>query len=296
MMHWFIVIPLALLLSCHSNSPHGFVSSATMESDQWNVSPTVLGVLTEVFVREGDSISTGQKLASIDSIPWVLKKEELQAVRGELKASIRMKNAELKILQATHTGLERELNRAKRLLEDKAITPQKKEELETQVFISNARIAAAYQAVQSLESKFTTLHAQENSINDQIQRCQILSPIHGRVLTRYKNPGETVQPGKPVVEIGKTDTLWADFYVNQTQLSALKIGQSLRIRLDSQNPQDSSQKWLTGTLKWISDKAEFTPKGVQTREARNELVFRARVYAANRNGVLKNGMPVEIWE
>lgn len=296
MKHWLIVIPCALFLSCEPSTPEGFLSSATLESDLWNVSPTVSGVLTDIFVREGDSVFTGQIIASIDSIPWVLKKEELQALRGELKASVRAKTAELKILQATHTGLEREMARAIQLLKDNAITVQKKEELETQVHISNARMAAAKQAIQSLESKFATLQAQENSLNDQIQRCQIVAPTHGRVLTRYKNTGETALPGKPLLEIGKTDTLWADFYVSQTQLASLKIGQSLRIRLDSETPLDSAQTWVKATLKWISDEAEFTPKGVQTREARNELVFRARVDAANAHGALKQGMPVEIWE
>ena len=103
---------------------------------------------------------------------------------------------------------------------------------------------------------------------------------------------EAALPGRPLVEIGKTDTLWADFFVGQQQLAKFKLGQALRLRLDT----GGEPLWIPAKLTWISTEAEFTPKGVQTREARNDLVFRARALAANPQGELKRGLPVEVWE
>jgi HlyD family secretion protein len=288
-----LIYPL-VILSCQKSEQTGFLSSATLESDLWKVSPTIAGTLLEVNVREGDSIQRGQVIASIDSVPMVLKLGELQAGYGELSAAIQAREDEIPILQATHKGIVREFDRATKLVAEGAATAQRKDDLETQKATSLARISATRSAIEALRSKYGLLKAQEQTLRDQITRCRVSSPATGRVLTKYRNGGEASIPGRPLIEIGKTDTLWADFFIPQTELARFKLGQKLQIRLDSGN--DAKGILIPAKLTWISAEAEFTPKGVQTREARNELVFRGRAMAANANGALKRGMPVEVWE
>jgi HlyD family secretion protein len=285
-------VALLLLDGCKPKEAEGLLSSATLESDLWKVSPTASGTLLAVNVREGDSIAAGAVLATIDSVPLLLKLGELQAGRTELTASLRAREAEIATLQATHTGIAREAERAQKLVAEGAAPAQRQDDLETQRNASLARIAAARAAVEALRSKGALLTAQEKSLRDQISRCSVTSPASGRILTRYRNAGEAALPGRPLVEIGKTDTLWADFFVGQQQLAKFKLGQALRLRLDT----GGEPLWIPAKLTWISTEAEFTPKGVQTREARNDLVFRARALAANPQGELKRGLPVEVWE
>jgi|GEM_PF-131121 len=280
------------LIGCGEKETPGFVSSAVLESDLWKISPTVAGNLLAVGFREGDSVTSGQAVAWIDSIPLRLKLEELQAHHGEIEAAIQARHADVNTLKATRAGVLREYERAKKLVQDGATTQQRVDDLETQSEVSLAQIQAAEVAIRSLSAQFRTLSAQENTLRDQIQRCRVISPVSGRVLVRYLNDGEAASPGRPILEAGKTDTLWAEFFITQPELSHYKLGEALRFRLDT----GKEPVWVPATLTWISPEAEFTPKGVQTREARNELVFRARVRAANPNGLLKRGMPVEVWQ
>lgn len=290
------LIPILYLAACQKENAKGFLSSATLESDLWKISSAVAGTLVEVAVREGDSVTQGQVVVRMDSVPMFLKLDELRASRGELVANIKAKEAEIATLVATDEGIQREWMRATKLVNEGALTMQRKDDLETQAKVSQARIAALRSGVDAMKSKFAMLHAQENTLRNQIARCQVLAPESGRILTRYRNQGEIASAGLPLLELGRTDTLWADFFIAQTELARFQLGQPVRLRLDVGSAQDSNALWVPARISWIAHEAEFTPKGVQTREARNELVFRARALAANSGGRLKRGMPVEVWE
>lgn len=281
-----------ILTACNQDLDKGFISSATLESDLWKISPTQGGTLLEVRFREGDSISQGMLVAAVDSLPWILKQSEIKASMQELGATIRAKEAELQPLRSIHAGLEREVNRFQTLAKEGAAPAQRKDDLETQLQSSEARIKAMQTSIEALRSRYAVFHAQLESLQDQINRCQILAPTSGRITTRYRNAGEASIPGRPILEIGKTDSLWADFFIPQTDLAKYHLGQALWIRIDSAK----SAIWQSAQIQWIASEAEFTPKGVQTREARNELMFKARALAPNAKGILKRGMPVEVWE
>jgi HlyD family secretion protein len=113
-------------------------------------------------------------------------------------------------------------------------------------------------------------------------------------MTRYKNEGELAIPGQIIYDISAVDTVHADFFAPQPMLAELGSGQTVRIRIDHEEREDSSS-FVPGVISWISDDAEFSPKNIQTRKSRNELVFRIRVRAGNRDNILKPGLPVEIW-
>lgn len=283
------------LVACKKESEKGFISSATLESDLWKVSSTVTGTITDVFVREGDSVSTNQVLALLDTIPIVLKIQELHASVDELKAQISAREAEVHTLNVSHKGILREVDRIKKLVSEGAATSQRLDDLETQKETSVAKMESMKSSIVALSSKHEVLKAQENNLLDQLKRCTLTAPSSGIILTKYRNHGEIAIPGRPVVELGRTDTLWADFFIPQTEVAKFKIGQALKIRVDMPDGEKNAE-WIPAKLTWISSEAEFTPKGIQTREARNELIFHARAMAGNPNGILKRGMPVELWE
>ena len=278
--------------ACKNDSKVGFLSSATLECDLWKLAPASSGTLTSVRVREGDSVTTGQLLATVDSIPLELKMAELDAALQQVRANVQARAAENLTLQSNDAGIAREVDRITKLVAQGAATTQKKDDLETQRSTSKASMQAAQSAVKALQVQANLLQAQRKTLQDQIDRCSLRSPTSGRVLARYKNPGEAALPSRPVLEVGRTDSLWADFFVPQPELAKFALGEMVLLRID----EGTSAKWLPARINWISSEAEFTPKGVQTREARNELVFRARAMAANPAGILKRGMPVEIWD
>jgi HlyD family secretion protein len=126
-----------------------------------------------------------------------------------------------------------------------------------------------------------------------LKRCEIRAPVTGKILTRFRNVGEWASPTQPIYEMSRGDTLRADFYVPQPLLSSLALGEKVYIRVDTEK---GVAKHLPAAISYISDEFEFAPKNIQTRESRNELVFEIRVTSPNPDGILKKGMPVEIWK
>jgi len=287
-----LAVSALALSACRGETGKGFLSSATVDADLWKVSPASAGTLASVSVREGDEVRRGQILATVDSLPLVLKAAELDAALSELAAGVAAREAEHRVLAETHKGIERETARLRALVKDGAAPSRSLDESETLRATSAARLSASKAAIASTKARGAVLRAQQATLRDQIARCRLVAPAGGTVLTRFRGEGEAAVPGRPVVEIGRTDTMWAEFFVPQTMLSSVRLGQPLRLRLDL----EGGEKLVPARLSWISSTAEFTPKGVQTRQSRNELVFRCRALAGNPDGSLKRGLPVEVWE
>jgi len=190
--------------------------------------------------------------------------------------------------------MERDYARIAPLAKEGSLPAQQEDKLASGLDAGRAKLSAAKQMLTSLDAKRQGLEARIGLLQDQLGKCYLRAPVAGRVLTRYKNPDETAAPGQPVYEIGREDTLRIDFFVPQTWLSGIKYGQAVRIRLDQGGSKEGS--FLPATVSWIGNEAEFSPKNIQTRESRNELVFRVRALAANKDGLLKRGLPVEVWK
>jgi multidrug resistance efflux pump len=173
-----------------------------------------------------------------------------------------------------------------------ALPPQQEDRLSSSVDAARQKLSAGKDMLASLQGKEDGIRARMESIREQIRRCYLRAAAPGRILTRYKNLEEVAAPGQPLYEVGRDDTLQVDFFVPQTDLAEIKYGQPLRLRLD----QGSGETFLPAVVSWIGQEAEFSPRNIQTRESRNELVFRVRALAANKDGLLKRGLPVEVWK
>jgi HlyD family secretion protein len=254
-------------------------------------------MVTDVLKQEGDQVPAQEVLAIIDTVPLILKMAELDAAYAELEQTYSAKKADKAALEAEIRGIAREYGRIGDLADKGSVPVQQKDDLGTKVQSSNQKRESAGYLLKSLDQKKRSLDAGRAIIKDQLSKCYLKSPSAGVVITRYKNPGEIVGPGMPVIEIAAYDTVYADFYVPQPVLAAISLGQTVRIRTDIQDSTGkTTEKFLSAKVSWISAEAEFSPKNIQTRESRNELVFKVRARAANPEGILKRGLPVEIWK
>ncbi|MEO7424704.1 MAG: HlyD family efflux transporter periplasmic adaptor subunit [Fibrobacteria bacterium] len=286
---------MAVLTACSGRTDPDFIGSAVVEAQTYQVSAMVQGKLVGLYKQEGQDVAAGDLVAVTDSVPLFLQLQEAAAGLTELKAGTRSKANEIKAAQAEIRGLERDYARIAPLVKEGSLPPQQEDKLSAALDAARLKLAAGQDMLQSLAGKQQGIEARMAQIREQLHRCYLVAPASGRILTRYKNPEEVAAPGQPVFEIGQEDTLRVDFFVPETWLSGIKYGQPVRLRLDSPAG-DKHGIFLPAAISWIGHEAEFSPKNIQTRESRNELVFRVRALAANKDGMLKRGLPVEVWK
>ncbi len=285
----------SLLVNCGGKMDPNFIGSAIIESQTFQSSSTVPGKILALFKQEGQTVGQEELLAIIDTIPLTLQLQEIKAGLAELSSATQSRGHEIKAGLTDIQGLEKDYSRISPLVKEGALPPQQEDKLSSGLASARLKLSAARDMHSSLLAKKQGLEAKIAQVEEQLHRCYLHAPSAGRILTRYKNLGEAVSPGQPLYEIGREDTLQADFFVPQTELANLKYGQTVRLRLDTGTGKNDAI-FLPGTISWISQEAEFSPKNIQTRESRNELVFRIRALAANKDGLLKRGLPIEIWK
>jgi HlyD family secretion protein len=291
------MVAAALLAGCDRAEKNGFLGSAVVESRTFSVATTAQGSILALFADEGQRVDKGDTLAVIDTVPLTLARQEVAAGISELAATKSAKEAEISALTADVAGIEREYSRIDGLVKKGSATEQQRDNLGTQLESARLRALAARRLLAALDEKEKGLRTRIASISDQVRRCLVKSPATGLVLTRYRSAGDVAGPGNPLFEIGAFDTLYADFFVPQPILGSLAHGQAVRVRIDGGEPENKEKEtYLPGVITWIGSEAEFSPKNIQTRQSRNELVFRIRVTVPNSKGMLKRGLPVEIWK
>jgi HlyD family secretion protein len=278
-----------------SNS-RDFLGSAVVESRTWLVATTAGGSIVAMYRDEGQNAVKNELVAVIDTVPLTLQKQEVIAGMSELAASISAQEAQNQSLATDVAGVEREFSRTDQLARQGSATEQMRDNLGSQLQSTQLKLSASRHLVSSLQAKDQALIIKRRQLDDQIRRCYVTAPADGIILTRYRNAGEVTAPGNPLYELGAFDTLYADFFVPQTALATITYGQKVRIRVDfDDGATKGKMKFLPATITWIGSEAEFSPKNIQTRKSRNELVFRVRATVPNTEGVLKRGLPVEVW-
>ncbi|MBD3346406.1 MAG: HlyD family efflux transporter periplasmic adaptor subunit [Chitinivibrionales bacterium] len=288
-----MTVTMLLFAGCSRTQDKDFLGSAVVDVRTYQASATVQGQLISVLKNEGDDARKGDLLALIDTVPSVLKLREIEARRRQLKLEIASRSADITAVKSEVSGLKRELDRISDLAKKGSVPMQQKDKLETQYATAQAKLESAQRALSAASAKLEVLQTKKEQVEDQLRRCTVLSPVEGTILIRFKNQGEIAAPGLPLYEIAAYDTAQVDFFVPQPVLSQISVGRTVRIRID--RPENQDAFFVPARITWIADEAEFSPKNIQTRQARNELVFQVRAQAANTDRVLKRGLPVEVW-
>jgi membrane fusion protein YbhG len=187
--------------------------------------------------------------------------------------------------------VQRTYQRTQSLFNDHAATAQQLDKSELDYRTLLAQTAAATAQRETAVRDTATVTAQIAQINDQLRRSHVRDPIDGVVLATYVKPGEFVQPGEALYRIAALDTVDIKAYVTESQLGTIRLGQSVRVTIDSAQ---GNRHQFTGTISWIASEAEFTPTPIQTRDERTNLVYAIKIRVPNRGGVLKIGMPADV--
>ena len=286
----YTLIATALLSLAACNRGDGdFDATGTFEATEILVSSEAHGKIMELNIEEGDRLDAGALIGYVDSTQLYLKKMQLSAGLRSVdirKPDIRKQIAALEQQIATaRTGQQRMEN----LVKAKAGNQKQVDDIVNNIKYLQKQLDAQYSTLNKTtggaDAEAEGILYQIMQLDDQLQKSRIVNPQAGTVLVKYAEPGEVTAAGKPLYKIADTDLLYLRAYITSDQLSTLKQGQTVRVFADYG---ENDRREYPGTITWISDKSEFTPKGIQTKDERANLVYAIKIAVKN-DGYLKIG-------
>ena len=241
--------------------------------------------------QEGDQIEAGIPVALIDTTQLHLEKQQLEASKKTVGSKSQGVFSKIDVLHERLKIAEREEKRVNNLFAENAATQRQVDQAEGEVQVIKEEIRNVRTNNSPIVNEIEMIDAQIARINDHIEKSIVENPIDGTVLAKYVETGEVTGFGKPLYKIANLDIMTLRVYISETQLSDIKPGQEVRVKIDSKKEE---MKSFPGKITWISASAEFTPKTIQTREERVNLVYAVDIEVKN-DGSLKIGMPAEMW-
>ena len=240
---------------------------------------------------EGDQIEAGIPVALIDTTQLHLEKQQLQATKKTVGSKSQGVFSQIDVLNERLKIAEREEKRVNNLFAENAATQRQVDQAEGEVQVIREEIRNVRTKNSPIVSEIEMINAQIAKLNDLIEKSIIENPVQGTVLATYAETGEVTGFGKPLYKIADLNVMTLRVYISENQLSDIKLGQEVRVKIDSKKEE---MKSFPGKITWISSSAEFTPKTIQTREERANLVYSVDIEVKN-DGSLKIGMPAEMW-
>ncbi|MEA1878420.1 MAG: HlyD family efflux transporter periplasmic adaptor subunit [Bacteroidota bacterium] len=287
--HIVLILISTILLACNNNDiqPDGY---GHFEADESYISSELNGKLISINYGEGEYILTGDTIAIIDTSALLVRLTGFDAQEAAIRSKIPVLKAQKKVFESELAGLENEFERILRLKEGGAATKQQYDKLEYQLKTARAQLATFPSQINSVYREVEVIRSQALLVQDQIDKAVICSLNDGTVLEKYMNVGELAVQGKPIMKVANMKDMYLRAYISGSQLSSFAIGQAVSIRFDAS---EGEYQEIKGMVSWVADQAEFTPKIIQTKEERVNLVYAIKVRVKN-TGELKIGMPGEI--
>ena len=287
------ILPILLtLFSCHKKE--GYDATGIFEATTVTVSAETAGIIESMPVVEGDSVSKGELIAQVDTTMFSIQLKQLRSQRKSAESSSPDITAQAAALRSQIAHQEQECARFGRLLEDGATTQKTYDDatayLKTLQGQLEALLSSLNKSKTSINDNSEAIYFQTEQIREQIEKCMIKSPLSGTVLLKYAEPGEYATPGKPLYKIADMENIYLRSYFTCDQLANLKLGQEVTVIADFGGDE---QYEYPGTIIWISDESEFTPKSIQTKDSRANLVYAVKIAVRN-NGRLKLGQYGEV--
>ncbi|MDR2406974.1 MAG: HlyD family efflux transporter periplasmic adaptor subunit [Bacteroidales bacterium] len=284
-----IIVITFIFLGCN-NDKNKFDASGTFETIEILVSSEASGRIMEFNVTEGDILNANQPIGYIDTLQLYLSKLQLEATQETVEGRKTDINVQLASLKTQLLTLQSEKKRFEKLVKSNAGNQKQVDDIDAQILVLEKQIKAQSNNIEtsnkSLNNEKKTLAIQIAQIEDKIRKSFIHSPTKGTVLMKYAERGEIVQLGKALFKIADMENMFLKAYLTADQLSQIKLGQEVDVFADSGKNEYNDYK---GTIIWISDKSEFTPKTIQTKDERANLVYAVKIAVKN-DGYLKIGM------
>jgi len=303
----FALLITTLFAACNADKKD-YDASGNFEADEVIVSAQQNGELLSFTVSEGDTLQKDAVVGKIDVAGVEFQREQVQATIQSLKEKttdprpqLELTKKQLAVQQSQLEQQQREKTRTENLIKADAATRKQLDDINALIDQLQKQINATKQQIvvqetniatqnRSIMSEKSPLQKSVDTYNDQIRKGNIINPLTGVVLTKYALQGEMATMGKALYKIANIDTIYLRAYISGTQLSQIKQGQKVSVRIDDGK---KNYKTYQGNISWISDKSEFTPKTIQTKDERANLVYALKVRVKN-DGFLKIGMYGEV--
>jgi HlyD family secretion protein len=288
-----LTISIFFVISCSNNDVKSD-AYGNFEAIEVTVSSEMPGKLILLNVEEGQELKKGETIGQIDTVFLLKQKNVIKANIAALDSKIQNQEPEIAVLLEQKSYLLNEKKRLKNLMEGNAATQKQMDDIESQINLTDKKISATKVKYNEMNrgviAQKSPLSEQIKQIDEQIRKSKLTNPIDGQVLSVFKRESEIVAAGIPIYKIADLSSLDLKAYISGTQLPHVKLNQEVEVLIDEDENTDKS---LKGVVTWISGKAEFTPKTIQTKEERVNQVYAIKVKVKN-DGSLKIGMPGEI--
>ena len=289
----YILLASAVLLASCSSKPD-YDATGIFEANTVTVSAETTGKILSICAEEGDSVIAESQVALIDTTTLALQRLQIMTEQQATESSSPDITAQVASLRTQIAYWQNETARQERLLADGATTPKQLDDARTQLSTLRDQLSAQLSILgksrTSISDNALALQYRREQVEDQINRSKIISPISGTVLIKYAEPGEFATPGKPLLKLADLNDIYLRSYFTASQLAALKIGQKVTVVADF----GGNEKYdYPGTITWIAEESEFTPKSIQTPDSRANLVYAVKIAVKN-DGRLKLGQYGEV--
>ena len=289
-----IVYIAAVVLAASCGTEAEFDAQGTFEATEVVVSSEATGRILNFEVEEGMAVEANQMVGAIDSVQLHLQRKQLVAQQSALLGSRPDVKKQVAALREQIAKQNEELRRVENMLKDGAATKKQKDDIEAQIKILERQLDATLSTLDkntsTINNNSAALEAQIAALDDRISKCRIISPVGGIVLVKYAEAGELASVGKPLMKIADLDNIYLRAYFTSDQLAKVNLGDEVKVVADFGGEERYD---YTGRVAWISSESEFTPKTIQTKDSRANLVYAVKIAVEN-DGRLKIGLAGEV--
>lgn len=285
----FTFLILINLVACNKNNDKAD-GYGNFEATEVTISAEASGKIEYLNLEEGAIVAPNTQVGLIDTIQLYLSKQQLFASKNTIASKSGNVLSQTAVLNEQLKTTLIEQKRIQNMFAENAATKRQVDEINGKVNVLHEQIKSVTTQDAPISNEQKSIDVQIEKINDQIQKCKITSPFQGTVLVKYSEANEITNFGKPLYKLADLTTLTLRVYISEKQLNQIKVGQKVTVKIDTQE----DMKSYPGTISWIASSAEFTPKIIQTKEERANLVYAVKVNVKN-DGSLKIGMPAEMW-
>ena len=288
-----LAIALIALTGCdNGNNKHD--ASGTFEATETIISAEANGKIMMLSVNEGDELKAGQVLGYIDSTQLHFTKLQLQQNQKAILSGKPDIKTQLEALERELDNALADKKRIENLVKGEVASQKQLDDANTRIAVIKAKIDAQKSMLNTTTSTINeqsrTIAVQLAQVEDQLKKCKIVNPVAGTVLATYAEQFEMTAAGRPLYKVADLSTINLKAYITSDQFALLKLGQPVKVQVDAQK---GESKTYEGVVEWINSKAEFTPKTIQTKNERANLVYAIKVKVKN-DGLLKIGMYGEV--
>ena len=288
-----IISAMTLLTAC-SGSDSKYDASGVFEVTEVMVSARVAGEIMDLDIDEGTEVTSGEPVGYIDTVQLYLQRLQLEANVKAAESRICDVEKQTAAIRQQIDTQKKEQTRFENLVNANAGNRKQLDDITAAINLLEKQLDAQTETLingnANAKAQAEALKAQIALTDDMISKSTIASPVDGTVMAKYVEKGELAVQGRTLFKVANINDMYLKAYITSGQITGLKIGQEVKVFADSG---DSDRKEYRGVILWISDKAEFTPKTIQTRDERANLVYAVKIKVQN-DGYIKRGMYGEV--